>query len=100
VNCTINDGNLIPIIIRIYGTELEMFITQNTEANFVYNVVAAWMGQDPGLIKIQVCKTRQPREGMDHVLDSKDHLWVGFYNFDLFKATIRKEKVNILNYKF
>jgi hypothetical protein len=33
-------GNLIPITILIYGTEMEMFITPNTEAVYVYNVVS------------------------------------------------------------
>jgi hypothetical protein len=51
-----------------------MYITENTEANFVYNVVAEWMGQDPNYIKIQMCKTEQLREGMGHILETKDHL--------------------------
>jgi hypothetical protein len=33
-----------------------MFITETTEANYVYNAVAAWMGQDPEGVKIQIYK--------------------------------------------
>jgi hypothetical protein len=77
-----------------------MFITENTEANFVYNVLAAWMGQDPNSIKIQVCKTGQPKEGMAHILEAKDHLWDGIYNFKLFKATVRKKRSKVPNYQF
>jgi hypothetical protein len=56
------------------------------------------MEQDPGCIKIQICRTGQSREGMGHILESKDHIWDGFYHFDLFKATIRKKRVDIPNY--
>jgi sRNA-binding carbon storage regulator CsrA len=37
---SIKGGVLIPITIKIYRTEIGMLITENTEANFVLNVVA------------------------------------------------------------
>jgi hypothetical protein len=95
--CAIKGGELIPIMIRIYGTELIMYITENIEANYIYNVVPAWMGQDPNYIKIQICKTEQLKEGMGHLLESKDYLWDVFYNFKLFKTTVRKKKSNVPN---
>jgi hypothetical protein len=84
----------------MYGTELMLVISENTEAKFIYNVVAAWMGQDPGLIKLQICKTEPLKEGMGHVLEANDHLWDEIYNFSQLKATIRKKKFDILNLKF
>jgi hypothetical protein len=52
----LKDGDLIPFTIQIYGTELNILIPPNVKAVYVYNVVAAWMGQEPCRIKIQVCK--------------------------------------------
>jgi hypothetical protein len=47
-------GELIPININVYGTELTLTIQQNTSAVFVYNVIATWMGQEPNRIRIKV----------------------------------------------
>jgi hypothetical protein len=96
----IRGGIQIPIVIKIYGTELMLNISENTEAKFIYNVVAAWMGQDPDLVKLQYCRTEPLKEGMGHVLGANDHLWDGLYNFSQLKATIRKKKFNIPNFNF
>jgi hypothetical protein len=93
-------GSLIPIMVRIYGTELTMHITENVETKYLYNVVVAWMGQEPNLIKIQICKIDPVREGMGHVLETKNRLWDGVYNFSLFEEIICRKRSNFPDYKF
>jgi hypothetical protein len=56
--------------------------------------------QDPEGVKIQIYKIEQVKEGMGHVIEEKDHLLDGNYNFNLFKALICKKKSNVPNYKF
>jgi hypothetical protein len=43
-NNQLKGGDLIPITIRIYGTELVMMIPPNTSTIQIYNIVATWMG--------------------------------------------------------
>jgi hypothetical protein len=91
-------GNLIPIKILIYGTELILMIPPNTSVVFIYNVVATWMGQEPSRIRIQVCKVGKLVEGMGHFLTSNDFLWDGIYNFDFYEARISKKQSDMPNH--
>jgi hypothetical protein len=38
---------LIPITVKVYGADLELFVPPNTEAIYLYNMIASWMGQEP-----------------------------------------------------
>jgi hypothetical protein len=92
-------GNLIPITIRMYGTELILMIPPNTSAIQIYNIVATWMGQEPNRIRISICRNGPKYiEGMGHVLTSTDHVWNGVYHFDLFEAEVSRKKSDMPNH--
>jgi hypothetical protein len=88
---------LIHITVRVYGTDLELFIPPDTEAVYLYNMIASWMGQEPSRIRIQICKFGIPVEGMGHFLTSNDRLWDGVYNFNLFEAKVSKKRSDMAN---
>jgi hypothetical protein len=61
-------GGSIPIFLKVYGSNLQLLVAENTSVTDLYNVAAAWMNVDPGSIRIEVCKMGVLREGMGHIL--------------------------------
>jgi hypothetical protein len=91
-------SELIPNKIRVYGTELVLMISPNTSVILIYNIVAAWMGQEPNRIRISICRVGpRPVESMGHVLTSVDSVWNGIYNFEKFEAKISRKENDMPN---
>jgi hypothetical protein len=98
-NNQLKGGDLIPITIRMYGTELVLMIPPNTSAIQIYNIVATWMGQEPNRISIHICRNGPDYvEGMGHIFTSTDFVWNGVYNFFLFEAEVSRKKSDMSNH--
>jgi hypothetical protein len=75
-------------------------IPPNTEAVYVYNVAAIWMSQKQNRIRIKISNTGKPTVGMDLFLTSRDRIWDGVYNFEFFKATVNKKRIDMADFGF